>query len=403
MKIIKVVGLCLATVLLTACGSSSSKEDPAVNNPGVDPTDPTNIGTSEPGEDSLSEEVTLPDGTVIERPRLEDIDPDNVPVEMEEEYDNWVFDTYNLRDPRGNVYEFVLIDEDGVESRQYLVFNFANDSYDSEVTGFALTDSGECYSRPTADSLNGPLHGAVLSPQEDNPDAFEMRLNLLDTYLADEDGDKNWQLQWIPGNNGLIHEIKLIDNDGNVVAEVTNEEPALVHSLEDAGVESTIRVPFEPAEDIYAEDVVNNLCPSEVVSPVVFGGFDVEYEGHEEGEVESLSFDYAAFMDLSIMANVFFHSPIDAEVDDSYAFVGFVEYEDEDGVCVSPEFVIELTHDYRSGGVFGENSWSGSLNTRAPIVFTLDDDGAISESSDPQVVLSSTDVTFDELTELLCD
>src|SRR5699024_7038630 len=65
--------------------------------------------------------VTLPDGTVIDRPNVEDIHPDAVPIEMEHEYEYYVWETSHLRDPRGNVYEVISLDEQGTEVRSYLV------------------------------------------------------------------------------------------------------------------------------------------------------------------------------------------------------------------------------------------------------------------------------------------
>lgn len=382
---LKAVGLVAVAALLSACGGSSSSSDSGYN-PG--PDEPPFFG------DEIEYEVTLPDGTVIVAPELEDIDPDNVPIEMEEEYEWWVEDTQHLRSPMGNVYEFVLT-EGGVESRQYLVFDWPGHD---EAVVYALTDNGECYARPTADSLNAPLHGATAKVSDSDSHAFDLQFNLLGAHVDSEPVFESvWQVRWVQARNGLINEIQLVDNDGEVVASATSDESALEYVLDDGGVEVSIRVPFEPMENVYSDDFIYNVCPRESREPVVYEGFTVEIET-AEGVAESRSFQYAALLKRKTFIDVILETSVDS-FDDSYVYVGFIE---QDG-CFSPEHIVELTHDYRSGGFVGHNSWSGDVGNRTPIVFTPGAGGVISESSDPQVGLVPADISFADFAAQRCN
>lgn len=376
---LKAVGLVAVAALLSACGGSSSSSDSGYN-PG--PDEPPFFG------DEIENEVTLPDGTVIVAPELEDVDPDNVPIEMEMEYELWIKETQHLRSPMGNVYEFVLT-EGGVESRQYLVFDWP---VRDEAVVYALTDNGECYARPTADSLNAPLHGATAKVSDSDSHAFDLQFNLLGAHVDSEPVFESvWEVRWVQARNGLINEIQLVDNDGEVVASATSDESALEYVLKDGGVDASIRVPFEPMENVYSDDFIYNLCSREPSEPVIYEGFTVEYEA-ADGVVESRTFSYGALMDLRTFDYEFL-ALSHYNVDDRYAYVGF----DEEGWCVAPGFPIVLEHDYRSGGFVGRHSWSADGGSQTRIVLTPDSDGVISESSDPQLGLTPADMSLDDV------
>lgn len=403
MKKLKIVGSFAVAALLTACGGSSSSSDSTSG----DVTSPP-FGSI---DDDYRFDVTLPDGTVIDRPKLEDIDPDNVPVEMELEYEWWVEDTQHLRDPRGNVYEFIMTDG-GVESRQYLVFDWAG--IDAGVV-YALTDSGECYSRPTADSLNGPLYGSTLKVSDSESHAFDLQFNVMDAYVdGDSPSGSIWQIRWVQGGNGLIDEIQLVDSHGEVVTSATSDEDALEYTLKDGSADTFIRIPFEPMENVYSDDFIYNVCPRESGDPVVYEGFTVEFES-DEGIVESRSFKYAALLSASVFVDryrfkdfweeTFDTVYIEENFDDRYVYVGFTEHEGSDYYetsCFAPSFPVVLNHDYRSGGLIGYSNWSGKEGGQVPLLLTPDADGVIVESSDPQLGLTPADISFADLSRQRC-
>lgn len=381
---LKAVGLVAVAALLSACGGSSSSSDSGYN-PG--PDEPPFFG------DEIENEVTLPDGTVIVAPELEDVDPDNVPIEMEMEYELWIKETQHLRSPMGNVYEFVLT-EGGVESRQYLVFDWP---VRDEAVVYALTDNGECYARPTADSLNAPLHGATAKVSDADSHAFDLQFNLLGAH------ESAWQVRWVQARNGLINAIQLVDNDGEVVASATSDESALEYVLKDGDVGASIRVPFEPMENVYSDDFIYNLCSREPSEPVIYEGFTVEYEA-ADGVVESRSFIHGALLDAYTF-DYWFLGGLNDSFDDRYVYVGFIEQEgySADVLCIAPEFWIELNHDYRSGGFVGHNSWSGEEGSYTPLMLTPDADGVISESSDPQLGVTPTATSLDYILDRWMD
>lgn len=220
-------------LFLVGCGGSSSSDEPGsgslfpINNDGP---------------------VTMPDGTVVDRPNVEDIHPDAVPIEMEQEYANYVWDTAHLRDPRGNVYEIISVNTQGVEERSYLIITPDPHSY-SRLDGWALgvayvlKEQGECYARATSGVSNATLYGrSVFYNGQDEANggagAYRLKLDLL---------DMDWEVSWQLGEYGLIDRIVLLDDEGQIIANASHKDDEhLEHHWVDRGEEVSVLLPFEP-------------------------------------------------------------------------------------------------------------------------------------------------------------
>lgn len=216
--------LVVGVVGLAGCGGSSSSEEQSQEPmfPIYDDDGP----------------VTMPDGTVVDRPNVEDIHPDAVPIEMEHEYANYVLDTGHLRDPRGNVYEVVFVNDEGVEERSYLAIPFWNLD-----TAYVLKGQGECYVKPAINVPNATLYGRkVIFNEQDSANggagAYRLRLDLLDT---------DWDVSWQLGEYGLIDRIVLLNSDDEIIASASREtDEYLEHHWVDRGENVSIRLPFAP-------------------------------------------------------------------------------------------------------------------------------------------------------------
>lgn len=225
----------IMTLVLAGCGGSSSSDEPI-------------LGIMFPIDDDGP--VTMPDGTVVDRPNVEEIRPDAVPIEMEVEYEQYVRDTLHLRDPRGNVYEIVSVNERGVEERSYLIitpeyrsiWNIDTPGWGYD-TAYVLKGQGECYARATSSVPNATLYGrSVFYNKQDEANggagAYRLKLDLLDT---------KWEVSWQLGEYGLIDRIVLLNSDDEIVASASRDDDEhLDYQWVDRGDMVSVRLPFEP-------------------------------------------------------------------------------------------------------------------------------------------------------------
>lgn len=372
--------------LLTACGGSDSDPGSAVSPP---------ITTPSPVEDDESNNDNEPGDTDHANDNNEsEADDTDGSEDSADERDR-------LSDPRGKVFEFVRT-EGGVESREYLVIRAPNSYEQNPATIFAFTDNGECYARPTEENLNGPLHQSeVIRAQDGFDHTFRAALMLHDTYSYSlDDLRRNWHVLWSTGADGYIEKISLVDKDGLVLASATEEDGALEYTLEDYGIETSINVPFGAVSDLSPDDIMDNVCESNIVAPAVYDSFEIEFEG---GAYGAMSLDYGLIIDQATYAQSFYGASLTDEIEGGrFMYVGFMEVELEDStMCLYDSFVISLSHDYRTGGFFSFSNWDSSED-RELFLLTADSDGVISGSTNDQIGVKPIDMSFEDLRSQFC-
>lgn len=380
-----------ASLFLVGCGSSSSgsSEDPVAQNP-ID-----------------NSKVTMPDGTVVDRPNVGDIRPDFIPVEMEAEYNAYVDDTMQLRDPQDNVYEILVDNGDGADSRAYLVTTHRQYGRLTFIEGwpsghaFAFTDRGECYAQPEAKTYNAPLHGApivflgreVLEEEVEHivriaeGSEYRLTLDLVDTALNEGGETRNWELSWQLGEHGFIDRIALLDTEGEVIeiADRTDGDEYLEHSWEDAGQTVSIKIPFEPIdrEILSPAQLLESTCEihqdeysAEIQNPVV-------YEGTEDHEYSVIAFEASDSYRLSVWT--------------------FVKAGEGYGECLSANpsrSGLIHGHHYRFSGPYVE--WDERYGEGEGLEGLKFEDGILIESSNGTLNPEKSELSWEELQNKMC-
>lgn len=224
----------------------------------------------------IEEEITLEDLN------FEELTMDDVPYEFQDEYEAFVQETRDERDPRNFTYEVrsvseqgedvsvVHVDEEGVVT----VLNYMGDTYHN---------GEDCYSLPASYTMNAALHGEKIEEINDYRD-FGLQIG-----GAGSEGE--YSVIWDRNEAGYVTNIRLEDSNGATLAESGSVDGTLEETIELGSWESTVKFQMVPV-DFDIDIAMDKQCQTVTTAA---------YDGGADATDDFVTYDYTLVTDQEVL------------------------------------------------------------------------------------------------------